>query len=634
MPAKIYKQGMRIVKRIVKKSIRHAKNALLYVSILAVVIFAYVFASDFGRVAAFRYDLVRCIDYLANGTLYTGEVNCSHGPVSYWVGFLIRTAFGSEYLQAVTSILIILLNFGIFLQILWLSNARRKAHIFLLLFAYVFLILQFTVGELPTLLAIFLALFAIYFMFKSGNTLRFILSGFLFALACLAKFTALPAFAAALLVLVYFGLRASRSAYQIFFDLGLALIPFLTAMIAVRVLYPNIFIYSVWALYSSPGLTILQGALLFIINPLHDLRYLVLILLLVLALLIFYKIKSQFALLFLFSVLPAFAAVAAKSLEFPLLIGGYYNMLSMIFLIIAIGELLKLQKIKHKKLAFASSIMLIILIPLLGNFAFFSQGFKLLDSSLRKESIDMGQQRYTLRLIIEKPYTFINFSDGKILINDEISEILEAQGLSTKGYANVIQMDNPPEDTKYFDTRYLDELYSYGMLASAHLRLNQQEIELSKRINNREFQTILIGPLAPATMIMFSLKASEPSVVIQYCIVAMPSLLQRSGGRHLSYLLFDKKERCDTLIQKAEEYYEENFEVICRTDQWVANYVVKTVFSTNQKQINKACAHGGNLISRFEDEEKIDYTNPFFVMVCLLGFTLFFLHIAYATTIT
>ena len=108
------------------------------------------------------------------------------------------------------------------------------------------------------------------------------------------------------------------------------------------------------------------------------------------------------------------------------------------------------------------------------------------------------------------------------------------------------------------------------------------------------------------------------------CHLFLPTVEDRcTDCKHLINLYFTNASHCSILKERANEYFNEHYDKICKKDKHSAEFI-KSAFKYNGVDFDKTC-EGGNLLERYEKRNEINIMDMVFIISIVFISLLFYL---------
>ncbi|MBI2498702.1 hypothetical protein HYV88_00495 [Candidatus Woesearchaeota archaeon] len=570
------------------KIIEFIKKYEVYVIIFTLILTGIVLWK-FDYLTGFTGEWASCVDYIKEGVLYHGQPKCYHGPINFFLSYILMELFPNSFLQ-VYELVVLISSLLIFFLIYKIIKKLNLKHHYLLL-----AILFFTLIYIPpinnnsgdSIYSTLIMLYGFYVLYFSKNYYyKYLFSSFLFTVSIFTRLNVLMPIA---LILVYhfkdFFIKEKKLKidYQnLIKALTLMFIPPFIIVVILRLIFQNVIAYSILTQFivEDFSLTLKLKEFFSGISLLTQLTFLILVLLI--PLYWFYKKKDIFSFVVIFGlILITYGTLRGHHGYFQ----RYYVPIFP-FLIIIIIIILNKIKLYHRKLLF---IFLILILSL--------SAIKLSDPYLT--SFEFRE----LRNIIDKGFSFIPEQHRKILSDnayllkfnkkidpDKVDIIQNKYAVDGLGGIRI-------ETLGLLDLRWKDWRYNIFLTED---QLNEI-LNIGQNIINKNYSLIIIGPSGgyqsisspvSQTISYYSLykfnKTIEDFPYSKYlnisCVIDFPSLMDPCQNCRLAQKLFFTEYtegECDYIINNLVSYYKQNLKRICRIDQFIANRIAESTFTKN-----------------------------------------------------
>lgn len=584
-------------------------NCLVAVSVLAVV--ASFFAMTGFQQVGYSHRDLRCINYLVRGELYGGQPECVQPPMMYFFG-AFYSLFSEDAVQPMANATVVFANIACLYCLLLLVGAKKSAVNAALALTYCLLIMPLTVGHLDTTLAFFFLAAGVYILFEGSSVGEKSVASLLFVLAAASKLTVLAGVAG--VVAAYFIRERKRRGGQRMFgrDLALFLAPLILTALAVNLLYPNFFIYTVLSHSHTEKLGFVGAvAAALSSNPLTDYGLLVFYGVAALVFLHYRSSRDVFCMAYLVSVGIGFIYRYKAWGSSPLIFESYYLVYPLFFLLVVFGRFL--GGLSSRRI-FLGCIVGVLAAATLGTYHFMG-GDTLAVYAGRFDGEYQRLKADTLMLqsIVDGFYAVIPEGRGRILVNDEIYAVLSRIN-SSLDPSRIDNRNNPPAQRKYLDVAFVPGLEYHGVIKTHSMGLYPMELELAKNISSGMYGGIFIGPKALDSQIMYALSAVPAERVFGKCRVILPYFTKNKNDRIWSTIIFDDVHDCALMRDAAFDWGDMMFDEVCVMDEWVANNMMYGILLYNydislelgglkEMQINRKCKSEADVLDAFGDAE-------------------------------
>jgi len=562
-----------------------------------------------------RYDMrwYGCIEYIENGELYGGHLECEQGPVIFYYGYFLKQIFGAPqeapFHQSIfiTMILIMILAFFLIIKTL-----RHYGYKDILLPWFIFIIIASMDPKIDHWMAMILFFSGFYTLYIWKNKYKEYVAAILFSLGIATKVTLLSPLAFLFLHYIFkekiVEYRNNSFVLSKRKLLKFIKIPVIITVItlAIIIYYPNV-IYHAFLVHINPPteitlLELLKRALF----TFQVKNYLIYGIILITSI-FFLKTKRIY---YLIVGLPLFI-LTFNLLRNGLMISFYlqanlYLYLILIFFPIAFTAMkydLKKYFPKRQYVFYAIIIILFIWPSYVPN-----PVAEAIDNTLITSIKEIEETKEFLKNSIQSVLSAVPEQKGKILFEygEGIDKHLEARSASFKEN----EITNP--DDSYFGQReFYDPWIAIPMIKMlgeqheewlrTHPPKNLRESGMAKltdEFRNLSYSLIVEGP--PQWSITLALVRENQDILREnYCAVIVPDYTYvEPAGRHHRTLYFLNNSHCLIMLNNTVQYYSTVFDSICQIDQYVANNIVLGVLQMNGLNFNTACNSGADWLSQ------------------------------------
>lgn len=577
----------------------------------------------------FRERWLQCLDYIAEGTFWSGQPYCDGGPLVYYIAYATRFVVGQELFQGTMIVESLLLCIGLFYFLHKAyrkerENQEKKTFLFIALFA--FLVYVNTLREFETALMTFCLFAGYYFLFYSGRKQKEWIAGIFFAIAMLSKFSALIPFGLIggcyLFKEKIFQYREKRLIIEKEISKwvnGIKIIlPTILGYIYFRIQYEYFFIYLFLVQTKQEiALSIIETIKTFLTLNFENIsiNFFPLLFLIVLCWYEFYcEIKKQQSInpdTFLAAVgLPLSIFLIIKSFGIPeyFLTDFRYWVPFMPFVILCTMKLH--HRIEEEKktdyraicIAFLVTILIfpgVYYSPLIHPFSPINFVVKLHPYT---------QEKFEIMSKLNYGYSIIPEQEGRVLVEwglpHYIDELYAQFNISIPreklfSITNTMAPTHPdvwqfPRFQKLLGDNLLDN-------QNAEQTLTIAEQELVQKINNKEFSLLIFGP--PNWFATQRILNNVDLQSLGFCGVIIPNnMWMTREGWHFSYFYFKEEEDCLDIAKKMAAYYDQSFDTLCKQDEVSANEIAQTL-SLDGITLGKTCTSGNAMLEELRADK-------------------------------
>ncbi|MBD3388779.1 MAG: hypothetical protein GF416_06895 [Candidatus Altiarchaeales archaeon] len=592
----------------------HVRRSALVFAVLAVLL-SFSIVSYF-QVAGYQYRWVRCIDHFLDGSLYGGQPECAQPPVVYAVGAVLSLiSFG--HLQAASTLLSIALNIMCLVFILSLVKSGRDEVNHTLSAMYCLVILPLTVGNLATLLAAAFMMSG-YHILKSGMGVRRVaVASLLFMLSLASKVVALSGLAG--ILVVYFishfslsiggrrGLDVSFEVDSSFFKNAAALLfPFLVAVLALKLLYPQIFVYTLFSHVHSEEMSYAQAARdIILTNPLAEGNTMIFYVLVLASILYYLRSRDPTALVYVIASATTFVSRYKPVATTSYLFASHYVIFPLFFLMIISGRYL--NSLRKEDLRIQAAFIMLLAAVFYGEFHLYGQPpTRKMISLYTPYTRGLASDVALMEDRIDGVYFLIPPNTGWVLADREMRDLL-SERTPNLDMSLVDSRNNPPEEERSIDLGFVPGLKHYNASEGTYSDSTALEEQLADEISSGKYGMIFISPKSYDTQIMHAFNILDRSVAGRYCVIYLPTFRDVKHVRHYTTLLFNDTRQCTDMLFRSKAYLESVFDDLCARDEWVANQMVWGTFARNNLQLDVKCDSGVDTLDRFREAKIADH---------------------------
>lgn len=530
-----------------------------------------------------------CLDYVGEGSLYSGQPYCAQGPVIYYLGFLYQSLLGEGGMLYFFWILIILSH--TFTFILLSVMLRRESLLEPSSLALIYLLGPYRfIGKIAPPISVAFMMLGTYILLYRRGEYRGIAAGFFFSASIFTKYITLFPILAVLAYFVYReagrGGRADSHWYSHFpKDSEHALILCIESMAVVFLLLvvflPGLIEYSFMSQMDITRFHFLDvDRIMFEQRNVNDLVFVVLLIVGVQSVRKGWFGGGRMLYPFAASTL-AFHSFIFLRTKGTTIIGSSYNLAGYVFLA---GFMMAVREKSFK--AFTLLVLLVLVYP--GVFPM--DGFNPLLKLSRSSYYDYRDQASRM---VETSFRHLSLVEGKVLY--------EGLGPQDLDFFERYDTGIGPErvDVLYHGMKglTLDEDGDWGPKIRSRMHsmypkwhesnLTSLEKTLQERILSGYYDLVYLG--APAwTQIGKIVDPVLPKLREKHCIVSAPNFYYMGGGRDYAYMIFKNWSVCRSYYERMVEDYERDYEKICSFSPMGAR-VVEIALDMNNYTISKKC---------------------------------------------
>lgn len=587
---------------------------ILVLFILAVLL--YKTEEYFGWIG-YRETWTICIDYMNEGTLWSGQPHCEGAILPFAVLWGLDSLVGREYVQIATIIFSTMLA-AIFFWVVWKvvqkENLDERPVWPLLLFGLLFYIN--TIITVESILNSFFFFIAYYILFYREESWKYYAVGFFLFLSMISKINVIIQIA----FLLWWYAYEKRVWYfegkklklnlkkEILFGYGKITIPIIIGFVILSVLYEYFWIYS-WHVFTNQTIALsipqtLKEMLLPSLDKIEPL-YIVEMLVIAIATYLWIKERKTYALLAgpcfflaIFFIVRAFGITSA--------LGVRYWSVMLPFGVLVLLRIKQLWTTKVLKPVMIGIFLVIVLYPGLYTGPFqLKDDLSYLDSwNVIDKATQAWQEKDEFIKEVHYGYGIVPEQEGKILIEDDPAVFQRT--LISFG-SNI-----PYEDIEFLTKKYMEshpdvwgfpryqELLGENLIYNPEsTELNDKEREVIEKLNAGYYSLIVYGPPEWAITQRLMSNLNNESLA-GYCQVLVPNnVWLTTDGWHFSYFIFKEQAHCDAMLQQMYTYFDQQFMDICTKDKDTAN-MIATAMLQNGVPWAKQCSEGGSSLEFFK----------------------------------
>ncbi len=597
----------------IEKMEERKKTWLKIICIILLLGFISFRTEDYFGWIGYRETWTTCIDYMKEGTLWSGQPHCEGALVPFYVLYGLDDIFGREYVQKATilfSTSIALLFFWIFWKVVKKEELAKDFFLPALLFGLLFYIN--TVANIEAVLNSFFFFSAYYLLFYTQHKWKYYGAGILLLLALLSKINVVIQIA---FLLFWYGYE-NRLWYlenkkvkiqlkkEIIWGYGQILVPIGVGFLVASKVYEYFWIYS-WHVFTKQNiaLSLIQTAKEMILFDIAktDIIYIVVLATAILCTYLFWKEKKFYALIsgpvFLLAI---FLIIRAFGIQFAT--GVRYWSVIFPFTVLCILKLKEMWTEAPQKQIMYGFLLMIVLFP-----GLYEGPFLLKDDLSYVDTLNVidrategWKEKDALIKEIHYGYSTVPEQEGRILLEDDPAGFerkiisfgsnipYEKVDFLTKKY-----MESHPDIWGF--PRYQELLGENLIYAPTSGDLNEKEQEVIAQIENGTYGLIIFGP--PEWAISERILSQVNNETLnEYCQVLVPNnVWLTEGGWHFSYFFFKDSGHCNEMREKMVEYFSAHFQEMCTKDKTTAN-AIGQVMRDNGISFNRICTDGGSAL--------------------------------------
>ncbi len=587
---------------------------ILVLIILAVLL--YKTEEYFGWIG-YRETWTICIDYMNEGTLWSGQPHCEGAILPFVVLWGLDMLVGRELVQIAVIIFSTLIS-AMFFWVLWKVVQKEDLDNNpvwpLLLFGLLFYIN--TIITLESILNSFFFFIAYYILFYREESWKYYAVGFFLFLSMISKINVIIQIA----FLLWWYAYEKRVWYfenkklklsinkEVLIGYIKVFVPIIIGFIILNMLYDYFWIYS-WHVFTNQtiALSIFQTLKEMILPAFDKIEPLYVIEMLGIAFATYLWIKERktYALLAgpcfflaIFFIVRAFGITSA--------LGVRYWSVMLPFAVLVLLKIKQTWTTKLLKPVMIGMLLVVVLYP-----GFYTGPFQLKDDlsyldswNIIDKSTSAWQEKDTFIKQIHYGYSIVPEQGGKILIEDDPA-VFKRSIVSFGANIPYDQIDFLTK--KYMEShpdvwgfpRY-EELLGENLIYNPESTdLNEKEKEIVEKINAEYYSLIIYGPPEWAITQRLMSNLNNESLA-GYCRVLVPNnVWLTKDGWHFSYFIFKEQADCDEMLQKMYFYFDQQFMDICTKDKETAN-MIATVMLQNNLPWTKQCNDGGDSLEFFK----------------------------------
>ncbi len=575
---------------------------------------------DYFGAIGYRETWTICLDYLHEGTFWTGQPHCEGALVPFYVLFALDPLVGREYVQIATILFSTLVS--VFFFLLFFRVAKKEALVsddsdffWSLLFFGLFFYIN-TITNVEAVLNSFFFFIGYYFLFYSESRFKYFFTGLFFFFSLLSKINVIIQIALVLFWYLYEKKIWHFSEGQLKFHLdkstlfgcSVVFVPIIFGFLLCSILYKYFWIYS-WSVFTNQtiALSILETfkQIIFIDAAKTEPVYFVLLLVVGFATYFFWHERKFYALcagpgLFvsMFLITRAFGITSAIAMR--------YWSVTLPFVALFLLRMKQSWIIPPLKYLCTATLLLVLFYPGLyyGPFQLkddlsYLDNFNILDNHTTG-----WQQKDAFIKEVHYGFAAIPAQSGRILLENDpavFRRTLVSFGSSlsfdsidflTKKY-----MESHPDVWGF--PRYQELLGDNMIYEPESHNLTATEQEVISTITAGTYSLIIYGP--PEWAISEKIFSNFPNGTVSgYCSVLVPTNVWLThDGWHYSYFFFKNQEDCTSLLQSMYSYYTLNYEDICKQDAFTAN-MITAVLRQNNLPFAKTCSAGGDSLDYYK----------------------------------
>lgn len=587
----------------------------------------------------YRERWLQCLDYLKDGTFWSGQPYCDGGPFVYYAAYIIRIRSGIAYFQNMILIINTLLSALVLYFTYKVYNKETgRTNKLLLVLLYGFLAYVNAVTEFETMLMVFFIFLAYYILFYTKYKQKEWYAGIFIAAAMISKFSAIILFG--IIGICYLfkerivfienkKIMFAREARKYLNGIKI-LLPTGIIYTLFRIKYEYFFVYlfltqtkqsvllSYGEVFRALSVPSFNASVINII-PLY-------FIILICAYELFREIKEKSIKSYtVIAVIgfPILIFLMVKSFGIGFATDFRYWVPIQPFVILSIMRLFDaltknnvncddINKTKIlQKAIFTAVIGAIIVFP----GAYYSPITHLYSpANFIVKLHPFTQEKFTFMSKLNYGYSIVPEQQGKVLVEwgqpHYIDELYQEFNISIPR-ESIFSITNTmaPTHPDVWQFPRFKELLGNKLIydLKAEEGLTKKEKELVTEIQNGTYSLIIFGP--PNWFVTNRIWAAlnESGVLKEYCAVNVPSnVWGNREGLQIALFFFKNPEDCNMLIKNLSTYYTQNygFEEICKIDTYYSN-IVRDAMKKNRAPIEKKCVYGGEGILPYLKENTI-----------------------------
>ena len=563
----------------------------------------------------FNYDLrwYPCIEYIENGELYGGHLECAQGPVIFYLGYFYKSLFGPPQ-ENLFHIAIFFTMVGIALLsfLLIIKTLRYYGYKDIILPWFLFIIIAAMNPKIDHWMAMIFFFSGFYTLYIWEWKHKEYISAILFSLGIATKATLLSPMA---FLFAHYLFKEKIIAYKEskfvlskeklkkFIKIPIIITVFVVSVIAY---YPNVLIHAFITHFNQlTKISLLETfkRALFTFQVRNYFIYGIV----ALTTYLFIKTKRVYYLLISIPILMITFSLLKNGLKISdYLRGNLYLYILLVFFPIAFTAMkYDFRKyLPNYRYAYFPIIILLFVWPSYIP----SHLSNTLDYYIIPDIKENEETKLFLKSAIQGVLSVVPEQTGKVLFEygDTLGQHLEERKASFKEMAIV----NPDDD--YFGKR---EFYDHWNAIPMRRMLGEQHEEwlrthppknlsesgmtqLENEFRNLSFSLIIEGP--PQWVVTSNmLRDNADTLQKNYCAVIVPDYTYvEPAGRHHRTFYFLNQSHCLIMMENTITYYSSVFESICNIDQYIANNIVLAALSMNGVSFETACSSGADWLSR------------------------------------
>ncbi len=598
------------------------KAWLKTIFIIVLLVFILYRVEDYFGWIGYRETWTTCIDYMNEGTFWSGQPHCEGALIPFYVIYGLDNIFGREYVQIATIVFstgVALLFFWIFWKAVKKEELAKDFFLPALLFGLLFYINA--IANVEAVLNSFFFFSAYYLLFYTEHKWKYYGAGFLLLLSLLSKINVIVQTAFLIFwygyekKLWYFEDRKLKIQLkkEILWGHGQMLLPIIAGFGIVTLIYEHFWIYS-WHVFTNQNiaLSLLQTTkemILFDITK-TNIIYIVVLMTAFICTYLFWKEKKFYALIsgpvFLLAI---FLIIRAFGIQ--LATGVRYWSVIFPFAVMSILRLKEVWTEAPQKQIMYGFIIVIILFPGLYEGPFLlKDDLSYIDSlNIIERATEGWKEKDAFIKDIHYGYSIVPEQEERILLEDDPAGFkrkiisfgsnipYEKVDFLTKKY-----MESHPDIWGF--PRYQELLGENLIYEPTSGDINEKEQEVIAKIENGTYSLIIFGP--PEWAISEKILANVNNETLhEYCQILVPNnVWLTEGGWHFSYFFFKNQEHCGEMLKEMTTYFSTHFQEICTKDKTTANMITQVMLQ-NRINFNMMCSDGGSALEALKKSEAI-----------------------------
>ncbi len=595
---------------------------LKIIFILVLLTFVLYRTEEYFGWIGYRETWTTCIDYIQEGTLWSGQPHCEGALVPFYVIYELDNIFGREYVQKATIVLstmIALLFFWVFWKTAKKEGLENDFFLPAVLFGLLFYIN--TITNVEAVLNSFFFFSAYYILFFTEHRWKYYETGVLLLLALLSKINVIIQI---VFLLFWYGYEKKLWHFEegklkiqlkreILWGYAQIFTPIFIGFLLAMRMYKYFWIYA-WQVFTKQNiaLSFLQTTkemFLFDITK-TDIIYIVVLMTALICTYLFWKEKKFYTLMsgpvFLLAI---FLIIRAFGIQFAT--GVRYWSVIFPFAILSILKVKETWTKAPLKQVMYGFLIIIIVFP-----GLYEGPFLLKDDLSYVDSINIidkategWKEKDALIKEIHYGYSIVPEQEERILLEDDPAGFkrkiisfgsnipYEKVDFLTKKY-----MESHPDIWGF--PRYQELLGENLIYEPTSENLNEREQDVIKKIENGTYSLIILGP--PEWAISEKILANVKNETLsEYCQVLVPNnVWLTEGGWHFSYFFFKDQNHCGEMLEKMTIYFSTHFQEICTKDKTTANMITQVMLQ-NEMNFNMACSDGGSALEALKTGKAI-----------------------------